>query len=697
MQGMNRRKFLHNMAHLAAIPSFLPGLGQLELSDLLSSTAEAGKILVIVRLNGGNDGLNTLMPMEQYGLLKTIRPSVILPENKYLPVEGTSLGFHPSMAGMNTLLSEKRLAVVQSVGYTKPNFSHFRSTDIWMSGTDTDQYVSSGWMARYLEKLHPSYPNAYPNQQYPHPLSIELGGESSLLFQGQNSFTSLVYSNPDQFYSLMNPFVNSYPATIQGSRLAYLQLIGKQSQVYGSVVQSAFRSGTTPFAFAENDLGNQFKIVQKLISGGLQTRVYMVQLTGFDSHSKQVDTQDSTKGQHAYLLKQVNDAIVTFMKNLDAQNLGDRVVGVTLSEFGRTVHSNGSTGTDHGTVAPMFVFGNSVKAGVIGDNPKIPLDYKISDELSANYDFRQVYGSLLNQWMGNDSAATNQVLFREFPKVPLIKLFNDSDGDGVPDALDLCPATPIGAKVDVNGCEVFNMPVNNYVLQMLATTCPGMSNGAMKIDFVDKKYTYLLDVKGPSNFTQTIKSSVGVSQLLDKLAIGTYQLNISIEGQKNYSQRFDFQITEPASLIVQSVISADKNSIELALSGSKQYYIQLNQKIYEVKGDTWSAALEKGSNLIKVWTDHACQGNFYKEIFQSEQIRCFPNPCENDLNIYIGGQDREVQITMFNLNGSQVVSMHLQPDENREVKLDLSGLSAGIYLVQVNGNTVNQQAKIVKK
>ena len=116
MQGMNRRKFLHNMAHLAAIPSFLPGLGQLELSDLLSSTAEAGKILVIVRLNGGNDGLNTLMPMEQYGLLKTIRPSVILPENKYLPVEGTSLGFHPSMAGMNTLLSEKRLAVVQSVG-----------------------------------------------------------------------------------------------------------------------------------------------------------------------------------------------------------------------------------------------------------------------------------------------------------------------------------------------------------------------------------------------------------------------------------------------------------------------------------------------------------------------------------------------------------------------------------------------------
>lgn len=694
---MNRRKFLHNMAHLAAIPSFLPGLGQLEMSNLLSNTVEAGKILVIVRLNGGNDGLNTLIPLEQYGQLKTIRSGVILPENKYLPITGSSLGFHPSMAGMNTLLSEKRLAIVQSVGYSKPNFSHFRSTDIWMSGTDTDQYESSGWMARQLEKQHPLYPNTYPNAQFPHPLSIELGGESSLLFQGQNSFTSLIYSNPDQFYSLLNPFVNTYPTTIQGSRLAYLQLIGKQSQVYGSVVQSAYRSGSTPFTFPESDLGNQFKIIQKLISGGLQTRVYMVQLTGFDTHAKQVDTQDPTKGQHAYLLKQVNDAIVSFMKNLDAQNLGDRVVGVTLSEFGRTVHSNGSSGTDHGTVAPMFVFGNSVKGGIIGANPKIPLDYKTSDELTANYDFKQVYGSLLNQWMGNDPKLTNEILFKEFPKVPLIKLFNDADGDGVPDNLDLCPATPIGAIVDINGCEVFSLPVTNYALKITATTCPGMSNGGMSIDFVDKKYTYLIDVTGPLNFLKSSKSITGSSLLLEKLGIGSYQVNISIEGQKNYLQRFDFQITEPASLVVQSTIQAENAVIQLALSGSSKYYIQLNHKIYETNEPAWKGELIKGANQVKVWTDLNCQGTFYKEVFQSEQVHCYPNPCAENLTIYVGGQDPTAHIQLIGLTGIAVLSLQGIPDANREIQVNVSALNSGIYLVQVTGNTINQQVKIIKK
>jgi len=330
------------MAHLAAMPAFIPGMEAFAQSELMTNTVAEGKILVIIRFDGGNDGLNMVIPIDQYASLQQVRPGVVLPENKIIPIKGTSTGIHPAMAGLNNLIDEKRLAIIQSVGYAKPNYSHFRSSDIWMSGSDADINVPSGWMARYLETQHPNYPKAYPNANFPHPLSIEISWQSTLLFQGQNTFTSLIYNNPDNFYKLMNPFVNTYPETLQGSRLAYLQLIGRQSQEYGSVVQAAYRAGTTPFAFEDNELGNQFKIIQKLISGGLNTRVYMLRIGGFDTHNQQVDSADHTKGQHALLLKQINDGIVTFMKNLDAQNQGDRVVGVTLSEFGRTIHSNGS-------------------------------------------------------------------------------------------------------------------------------------------------------------------------------------------------------------------------------------------------------------------------------------------------------------------------------------------------------------------
>ncbi len=162
-------------------------------------------------------------------------------------------------------------------------------------------------------------------------------------------------------------------------------------------------------------------------------------------------------------------------------------------------------------------------------------------------------------------------------------------------------------------------------------------------------------------------------------------------------QRFDFQITEPASLLVQSNIKSDTSMLELNLSGAKLYYIQFNQKIHEVRESSWSAELTKGPNLIKVWTDQACQGNYYKEIFQSENIRCYPNPCEDELQVYVAGQDDYVEIQLMNLQGGIVYKAHKQLGVNRVVQLVVSDLKSGIYLVQVKGNTVNQEAKIVKK
>lgn len=694
---MNRRNFLHNMAHLAAMPAFIPGMEAFAQSELLTNTADKGKILIILRFDGGNDGLNTVIPLDQYANLQKVRPKVILPENKILPIKGTSAGLHPAMAGLNNLLDEKRLAIIQSVGYAKPNYSHFRSSDIWMSGSDSDINVPSGWMARYIESQHPNYPQAYPNANFPHPLSIEISWQASLLFQGQNSFTSLIYSNPDSFYKLMNPFVNTYPETLQGSRLAYLQLIGRQSQEYGAVVQSAFRKGTTPIPFEENDLGNQFKIIQKLISGGLNTRVYMLRIGGFDTHNQQVDASDHTKGMHAVLLKQVNDAIVTFMKNLDAQNLGDRVVGVTLSEFGRTIHSNYSGGTDHGTVAPMFVFGNAVLGGMIGTNPVIPKEYKMNDDLPVQFDYRQVYSSILNQWMGSSKSNNNQILYREFEKIQLIKdTFADADSDGVPDLYDQCANTPLGTLVDINGCPVFTMATNNYSIQATATTCPGIKNGAMQITFKDTKFTYFVDIKGPGGFTKSLKAVAGAKQSLDNLDIGNYNLSISIEGQKEYIQLFDIQIKQPAPLIVQASTSPDQQSMSLALQGAESYFIQVNSKTVEVKESSWSIDLEKGINKIRVWTSQDCQGVFNREIFRSEQIQCFPNPCIGPVNVYVAGRDSRVEITLYDLQGRTLAHNTYTLDINRIASLDVSHLPAGSYLLEAKGQTVQQQIKLMK-
>jgi hypothetical protein len=410
-----------------------------------------------------------------------------------------------------------------------------------------------------------------------------------------------------------------------------------------------------------------------------------------------VDTQDFTKGQHAVLLKQLNDTIVTFMKNLDAQNLGDRVVGVTLSEFGRTIHSNGSSGTDHGTVAPMFVFGNAVKGGVIGKNPVIPTNYKMNEDLPVLYDYRQAYSSLLNQWMGSPASMNKQILYREFEKIQLIKdTFADSDSDGVPDLFDQCANTPLGTVVDLNGCPVFKLSADNYSIQVTATTCPGTTNGAMQLMFKDLKHTYLIDIKGPSSYAKSLKAVAGAKQVLDNLAIGKYTISITIEGQKEYVQLFDVQVKQPDVLAVQAILSPDNQTLRLDLQGSDAYFIKVNAQTFEVKAGTWSTDLATGKNEVRVWTSQGCQGEFSREIFRSEQIQCFPNPTMGPVTVYVAGQDAEVEINIYDLQGKMYNQAKHIVDSMRMVSLDLSSYTSGTYLMEVSGRTVQQQVKLIK-
>ena len=417
---------MHRASHAVAVPGILGSLGFSlprgnSVSSLLKYASDHDRVLVVVYLEGGNDGLNTVVPLDQMAALSRVRQHVFIPEDKLLPLNNTEVALHPSLAGFRSLYNEGKLGIVQSVGYPEQNFSHFRSTDIWMSGSDSKQLVNSGWSGRYLDSQFPGYPEAYPNETVTDPLAVEIGYGASMVFQGPASAMGMVVSNPDSFYDLVDNVEEPAPDTLAGEKLRYVRLIAKQSELYGDVVKKAATKVTQQKSYPEgNKLAEQLKIVARLIAGGLQTPLYLVRLGGFDTHSNQVDEGNHTRGRHANLLSTVDQAITSFMRDLEFQGVDDRVVGMTFSEFGRRIVSNASSGTDHGAAAPMFVFGNNVIGGVLGNNPVIPGSATYEDNLDMQFDFRQIYASLLEQWLGSSESNTAKVLLKSFETVPII-------------------------------------------------------------------------------------------------------------------------------------------------------------------------------------------------------------------------------------------------------------------------------------
>lgn len=427
---MKRRSFLHKLSHAAAAPIVLPSILQSALAQhkgsFLSNTNEPGRILVLIKLDGGNDGLNTVIPLNQLSELNEARSHVMLPDESIINLDSHSLGLHPELAGFKSLFDEQRLKIIQNVGYEKPDFSHFRSMDIWQSGSDYDEFLNSGWIGRYIEGDHPNWPTNYPNENYPDPLSIELGGGgSSILFTGNQSFTSYLTTNPDGFHEdiLFDPNAN-YPDDNVGVKLRYIDLVKYQSNEYTSTVKNAYEQSELTHEYEESDFGEQFDIMTRLILGGLNTRIYMVTLGGFDTHDTQVDPLDNTKGEHAYLLKELNDKVLTFFQNLDEVGKSDDVLCMTFSEFGRTIVSNGSRGTDHGTAAPLFIFGNRVNPEILGENPVIPRGVRWEDNLTPEYDYRSIYATVIDQWLTPNDSKSETILGRKFDQFELLRSDN---------------------------------------------------------------------------------------------------------------------------------------------------------------------------------------------------------------------------------------------------------------------------------
>lgn len=426
---MKRRAFLRHTVPAAILPAFVNGqtitaLSPSPLLNMLTNfTTETDHVLVIIQMNGGNDGLNMVIPRDNYSGYFNARSNIAIPENKILALQGNAKsGLHPAMTGIQQLYNDGKAAIVQSAGYPQPNLSHFRSTDIWMSGSDSEEVVDTGWVGRYLNYEFPNFPNGYPNAVMPDPPAIQIGAVSSLTFHGPSMGMAMSITNPTSFYSIVDDVQDPAPATRAGKELTYVREIARQTELFATSVKRAASKTTQQLPYPENNrLAEQLKIVARLVKGGLKTRVYMVSYNGFDTHSMQTDQADTTIGKHADLLKELSDSVKAFQDDLAFMGVEDRVITFTFSEFGRRIKSNFSIGTDHGVAAPMLVFGSKVQNGILGKNPDIPSGISVHDNIPHQYDYRSVYASILEQWFCADAVALQSVLLKNFQSLPLIQ------------------------------------------------------------------------------------------------------------------------------------------------------------------------------------------------------------------------------------------------------------------------------------
>lgn len=424
---MKRRSFL-KASSLATVPVLINGI---PVEAIAKSTfanfvnPEDDRILVVIQLSGGNDGLNMIIPLDQYSNLYKVRDKILLQEDKITKLTD-KVGIHPIMSGVKNLYDDGKLKLIHSVSYPNQNRSHFRSTDIWTSGSAADKFETTGWLGRAFQLDHANYPTGYPNTDYPDPLAITIGSLVSETCQGTVANFSMALNDPATLRQLTEAEKGTLPQTNYGYELAFMINAIRQTNRYSDVVSAAYNKATnlsSKYPAAGNQLADRLKIVARLINGGLKSKVYVVNLGGFDTHANEIDVLDDTHttGTHANLLNQLSIAMEAFQDDLRLMGKEKQVVGMTFSEFGRQIKANDSTGTDHGTAAPMFLFGSCIKSGILGENPTISDTVQNGEGVAMQYDFRSIYASLLIDWFKIDANVVKSIMFGEFQKLSLIE------------------------------------------------------------------------------------------------------------------------------------------------------------------------------------------------------------------------------------------------------------------------------------
>jgi uncharacterized protein (DUF1501 family) len=386
----NRREFLKTTRGTSAVISIGAAVPEFLCRAADAAPSDKETILVVVQLSGGNDGLNTVIPFKDPAY-RSSRPTLAVPATDVLTIND-SLGFHPEVRGFADLLEDNKLAIVQGVGYDNPNRSHFESMDIWHTCQRKDETRTTGWLGRYLDATQGTATGLSPafhlgKEKQPLALvaeDVRVPSISSLAgFRLNDGGDTEVRSTISKLLSA--------PRQAQDPILGFLQSSTEVALSASQRVEEASRDYETPVTYPDSDLATKLKTVAQLIDSGIGTRIYYVTLDGFDTHSQQA-------GAHAVLLSQLSGALSSFIKDIEHHGHADRVVALAFSEFGRRVKENASKGTDHGAAAPVFLAGQRVRSGLIGDQPGLTdLD---DGDLKFHTDYRQVYAAVLEKWLG---------------------------------------------------------------------------------------------------------------------------------------------------------------------------------------------------------------------------------------------------------------------------------------------------------
>lgn len=418
---MQRRNFLRSVIATSAFAT-LPGLPTLArimkapdagMGWISAPVNSKNNILVVIRLFGGNDGLNTLVPIQddEYYRIRRDTASVdmsIKAESTIGLTGSTDLAFHPAMKPLAELYDEKKVAIVQGVGYPNMDLSHFRGTNIWLSASDSNVFETTGWMGRFLELRHER-----DFESATDPFAIEMGDKMGRAFVGSRSQMGITYASNTPIAERVGLSTDSYEGADLHDLIHRQASDGKKfiSRTDEAVSRVPFGNGR--YYDGPGNFGTSLRTISRSIRGGLSTQLYIVHTGQFDTHSNQ-------QYDHAQQLDEMSTNVLAFQREMEDAGLDHRVSVLIISEFGRRP-SPKSTGTDHGTAAPVFVVGSAVNGGLLGVTPSVQ-DLNTDGNLHWHVDFRSIYASVLEQWFGDDpSTYLPSILPRQYPTLPLFR------------------------------------------------------------------------------------------------------------------------------------------------------------------------------------------------------------------------------------------------------------------------------------